>query len=120
MRSTRVRTGADHVEQAGDTMAQIVSASGRVSELIQTIATASEQQARGLASITQASAQMEGGTQQNAAMVEEVAAAATHLEQEAARLRTLMGAFRFAPGAHASTAGLAAPQSLRITDGTAP
>ena len=102
----RVSAGAEHVQQAGTTMHDIVRSVERVSQLIAQIAVASEEQATGLASVTQSATQMEGMTQQNAAMVEEVAAAAAHLENEAARLHALMGAFRLK---HAPQQVLSAP-----------
>ena len=92
--NTRVSNGAQHVEQAGATMQNIVQAVQRVSDLIQSIASASQEQARGLSSVTQSATQMEHVTQQNMALVDEVAAAAEQLEAEATRLHDLMGAFR--------------------------
>lgn len=90
----RVSSGVQHVEQAGTTMQEIVSSVQRVSHLIQSIADASEEQSHSIANVIQAAAQMEGVTQKNATLVEEVAAAANHLESEAQRLHTLMEAFR--------------------------
>ncbi|MBT0571315.1 methyl-accepting chemotaxis protein [Curvibacter sp. CHRR-16] len=105
--SQRVRTGADRVEEAGNTMSQIVATTRKASELIQAIAVATQEQARSLSEITQASAQMEGVTQQNAGMVQEVATAAEHLEQEAAKLHNLMGQFKLSRSAAPSTTWLA-------------
>lgn len=91
--NARVSNGAQHVEQAGATMQDIVQAVQRVSDLMQSIASASQEQARGLSSVTPSTTQMEQVTQQNMALVDEVAAAAAQLEAEATRLHDLMGAF---------------------------
>lgn len=93
--SERVSNGAQRVEQAGVTMDEIVDSVRKVSALIQSIAAASEEQAQGLFSVTQSTSKMEGVTQQNAALVEQVAAAASSLESEAAHLRALMANFKF-------------------------
>lgn len=76
-------------------MDEIVGSVRKVSALIQSIAAASEEQAQGLFSVTQSTSKMEGVTQQNAALVEQVAAAASSLESEAAHLRALMANFKF-------------------------
>lgn len=87
--NARVSNGAQHVEQAGATMQAVQ----RVSDLMQSIASASQEQARGLSSVIQSTTQMEQVTRQNMALVDEVAAAAAQLEAEATRLHDLMGAF---------------------------
>lgn len=92
--SQRVLGGTQHVEQAGATMNDIVTSVQQVTDLIRTIAAASQEQARGLTSVTQATTQMEHVTQQNTALVEEVAAAAAQLETEATRLHALMDTFQ--------------------------
>ena len=91
--NARVSNGAQHVEQAGATMQDIVQAVQRVSDLMQSIASVSQEQARGLSSVTPSTTQMEQVTQQNMALVDEVAAAAAQLEAEVTRLHDLMGAF---------------------------
>lgn len=100
--SQRVSSGAQRVEQAGVTMDEIVASVQKVSALIQSIAAASEEQAQGLLSVTQSTSKMESVTQQNAALVEQVAAAASCLENEAAHLRALMANFHLEASAKAS------------------
>lgn len=75
-------------------MQDIVQAVQRVSTLMQSIATASQEQAQGIVSLTEATNQVEGLTQQNAQLVLEVASAATALESEANHLHELMTSFR--------------------------
>ena len=75
-------------------MQDIVQAVQRVSTLMQAIADASQEQAQGIVSLTEATNQVEGLTQQNANLVLEVANAANALESEATQLHTLMVTFR--------------------------
>ncbi|WP_281718122.1 methyl-accepting chemotaxis protein [Pandoraea apista] len=82
----QVEDGTSRVEVAGRTMDQIVVSVRRVNELIAEIAAASDEQARGIEQVNQAVTQMDQVTQQNAALVEEAAAAAEHMRQQAADL----------------------------------
>ena len=68
----------------------------RVSQLISEIDTATQQQAAGISHIGNSMTQLDRVTQQNAALVEESAAAADSLNQQAAKLTGLVGAFRLA------------------------
>ncbi len=90
----RVSSGVSQVKATAQTMADIVSAVQRATDLMQEIAAASEQQLRGIEQVNQAVGQMDGTTQQNAALVEEAAAAAASLEQQAARLQEAVAIFR--------------------------
>jgi len=89
-----VRTGTDLVAQAGETMGNISQAILRVHDIIREIATASQQQNRGIEQVSQAISQIDEVTQQNAALVEEAAAAAGALEEQAAKLREVVGSFK--------------------------
>jgi methyl-accepting chemotaxis protein len=67
-----------------------------VSSLIGEIAAASDEQSRGLGEISQAVSQMDGVTQQNAALVEQIAAASEALQEQAKELRRTVGQFKVA------------------------
>jgi len=82
----QVGHGAQRVRQAGDTMAEIVAAVQRVTDIMAEISAASQEQSAGIEQVSQTVIQMDGTTQQNAALVEEASAAARSLEQQADRL----------------------------------
>jgi methyl-accepting chemotaxis protein len=89
-----VQAGAALVEKAGHTMRDIVARVQQVSELITHISNASDEQTGGLGQINTAVAQLDNVTQQNAALVEESAAAAESLDQQARRLVQAVAVFR--------------------------
>jgi len=91
-----VDAGSHLVSDAGATMTEIVAQVRRVSQLISEIDTATQQQAAGISHIGNSMTQLDRVTQQNAALVEESAAAADSLNQQAAKLTGLVGAFRLA------------------------
>ncbi|WP_053293165.1 methyl-accepting chemotaxis protein [Burkholderia pseudomallei] len=103
----RVNNGSALVGQAGATMAEIVQAVRRVTDIMGEIAAASEEQSSGISQVGRAVTQMDEMTQQNAALVEEAAAAASSLQEQAARLRESVSAFQVGDGA-AAGAGAAA------------
>ncbi len=82
----QVGHGAQRVRQAGDTMAEIVASVQRVTDIMAEISAASQEQSAGIEQVSQTVIQMDGTTQQNAALVEEASAAARSLEQQADRL----------------------------------
>ena len=90
----KVSMGTMLVEEAGKTMHEVVSSVRRVSDIVAEISAASSEQSTGIAQVNQAIVQMDGVTQQNAALVEEAAAAAESLQQQAATLVALVGEFR--------------------------
>ena len=90
----RVGTGAEQANQAGSTMTEIVNAITRVSDIIGEISHASREQTLGLTQVTEAVTQMEQGTQSNAAMVEETAAAAESLRRQAEHLSHAVAVFQ--------------------------
>ncbi len=90
----RVGQGSRQVEDAAGTMREIVAAVNRVTGLVHDIAAASEQQAGGIEQVNQAMGQMDTATQQNAALVEEAAAASASLEEQAVRLEQAVAIFR--------------------------
>ncbi|WP_395702997.1 methyl-accepting chemotaxis protein [Aquabacterium sp.] len=90
----RVQGGSQLVDQAGETMAEIVRQVGRVTQLIGEIDAATTEQSGGIVQVNQAVGSLEHGTQQNAALVEESAAAAESLRQQAQGLTQVIGQFR--------------------------
>ncbi len=91
---SRVELGSTLVESAGETMDEIVSAVTRVTDIMGEIASASDEQSRGIDQVGLAVAEMDRVTQQNASLVEESAAAAAALEEQASRLTQAVAVFR--------------------------
>ncbi len=90
----RVEQGTALVDQAGSTMAEIVDAIQRVTDIMGEISAASVEQASGVTQVGQSVTQMDQVTQQNAALVEEMAAAAGSLKKQAEDLVRGVSAFR--------------------------
>ncbi len=95
----RVESGTALVAEAGASVGRIVDQVARVNQLIETIATASAEQSDGIAQVGNAVSQLDQVTQQNAALVEESAAAADSLQNQARRMAELVGRFRLPSGA---------------------
>lgn len=93
---SRVDTGSVLVESAGETMTDIVNAVTRVTDIMGEIASASDEQSRGIDQVALAVSEMDRVTQQNASLVQESAAAAAALEEQASRLTQAVSAFRLA------------------------
>ncbi|MDR6426604.1 putative phage infection (PIP) family protein YhgE, partial [Variovorax paradoxus] len=85
----------------GKTMAEIVGSVKRVTDIIGEITAASQEQSTGIEQVNQAIAQMDQVTQQNAALVEEAAAAAQSMQEQAASLVQAVSVFRLEGGAQA-------------------
>lgn len=90
----KVGEGGALVNQAGDTMNDIVSSIRQVTDIIGNIAAASAEQTQGIGEVSEAIADMNGVTQQNAALVEQAAAAAQSLQEQAAQLERVVGVFK--------------------------
>jgi methyl-accepting chemotaxis protein len=106
--STRqVARGSQLVEQAGRTMDEIVQAVRGMSDRMSEIAAASAEQSSGVEQVNRAVSQMDEVTQQNAALVEEAAAAAGSLEDQTRHLKAAVSVFRL-------------PEALEAKDGTVP
>ncbi|WP_027995859.1 methyl-accepting chemotaxis protein [Simplicispira psychrophila] len=106
----RVDQGSVLVDKAGATMAQVVAAIDRVTHLMSEISEASKEQALGVSQVGEAIHQMDQVTQQNAALVEEMAAEAVSLRTQAAALVQVVAVFHI--GGHGDGArpmALAAP-----------
>ncbi|EMJ9776868.1 methyl-accepting chemotaxis protein [Morganella morganii] len=94
----RVDAGSALVERAGETMNEIVSAVTRVTDIMSEIASASDEQSRGIDQIGVAVTEMDKVTQQNAALVEQSAAAAASLEEQAGKLTQAVSVFHIQAG----------------------
>ena len=90
----RVESGTRLVRDAGSTMGEIVGAVQRVTDIMGDISTSAAAQSRGIDEVTQAVTQVDDMTQQNAALVEESAAAAESLREQAQRLAQVVSQFR--------------------------
>ncbi|HJV49925.1 MAG TPA: methyl-accepting chemotaxis protein [Noviherbaspirillum sp.] len=111
----KVQAGSALVDQAGATMQEVVRSVTQVADLIGEIAAASQEQNNGIEHVNQAIAQMDQVTQQNAALVEEAAAAADAMHKQAAELAQAVQVFKL-DGGHAAPAqqpAAAAPVSGR-------
>ncbi|MDW2742984.1 methyl-accepting chemotaxis protein [Atlantibacter subterraneus] len=91
---SKVEVGSTLVESAGETMGEIVNAVTRVTDIMGEIASASDEQSRGIDQVGLAVAEMDRVTQQNASLVQESAAAAAALEEQASRLTQAVSVFR--------------------------
>ena len=90
----RVEQGTAQVDQAGSTMQQIVQSIQRVTDIVGEISHASSEQSAGVARVSEAVRQMDQATQQNAALVEESAAAAAGLRQQAEQMVQAVSVFK--------------------------
>lgn len=91
-----VSQGAQQVDEAGKTMSEIVTAVKRVTDIMGEITAASAEQSQGIDQVSRAISQMDEVTQQNAALVEQAAAAAESLEEQAQEMIRRMSAFTLA------------------------
>ena len=103
----RVAQGTALVDQAGVTMTEVVSSIRRVTDIMGEISAASNEQSLGVAQVGEAVTQMDQVTQQNAALVEEMAAAASSLKSQAQELVQTVAVFKLA--GHDSHHGIALP-----------
>jgi methyl-accepting chemotaxis protein len=90
----RVAQGTALVDRAGVTMAEVVSSIQRVTDIMGEISSASVEQSSGVAQVGEAVTQMDQATQQNAALVEESAAAASSLKAQAAQMVQAVAVFK--------------------------
>ena len=94
----RVEQGSQQVDAAGATMSEVVAAIGRVTDLMGEISAATTEQSTGIGQVGAAVSQMEQTTQQNASLVEESAAAAESLAEQAQALVAEVDMFKLGPG----------------------
>lgn len=93
----KVEGGTRLVGDAGATMSEIVGSVARLTDIIRTISQATSEQTTTIAEVGQAVGSFDQMTQQNAALVEESAAAAESLKEQAGRLAQVVGSFRLRP-----------------------
>ncbi len=104
----QVEAGAKLVDEAGKTMGEIVTGVKRAADIMHEITTASQEQSSGIDQINQAITQMDDVTQQNAGQVEEAAASAESLRQQAKALTELVNSFRLVRNAGSGSGASAA------------
>ena len=109
----KVNTGSELVDQAGATMDNIVTSVKHVLDIMSEIAAASQEQSLGIEEINHAVTKMDEVTQQNAALVEQAAAAAASLQEQAEHLMREVSVFKILPATGSSFA-LRAPQRLAL------
>jgi methyl-accepting chemotaxis protein len=129
--SDKVESGTKLVQDAGDAMQQIVSGVQRVTDIIGEISAAANEQSGGIGVVNQSVVELDQMTQQNAALVEESAAAAASMREQAARLAQTVSTFRMdanmpayasvsAPKPAAMAARSAAPVAQRAVTSSVP
>ena len=104
----QVATGTGVVRKAGATIEDIVATSQRVNELLSEVATGAREQNQGITQIGQSVQELDRMTQQNAALVEETAAAASAMQGQAHQLAQEVARFKLPEGARLSAPGSAA------------
>jgi len=109
----QVDVGAGLVDQAGATMQEIEVSIKRVTDIMNEIMSATREQTSGIEQINQAVMQMDDMTQQNAALVEEAAAAAGSLQNQAHSLAGVVSTFRLSGMQHGNAAAIAGSASMR-------
>jgi methyl-accepting chemotaxis protein len=109
----KVASGARLVDEAGTTMHAVVSSIKSVTDIMGEITAASHEQTAGIEQINEAVTQMDHVTQQNAALVEEAAAAAASLQEQAGNLARVVSAFTIS-GAPPSPAARARARTLAL------
>jgi methyl-accepting chemotaxis protein len=117
--SEKVETGSRLVKDAGATMEEIVGSVRRVTDILNEISSASQEQSAGIGQVNDAVAQMDTVTQQNAALVEEAAAASQAMQEQAQRLLQAVAVFKVdgtapATPAPAPRASAPAPRSVPV------
>ena len=90
----KVQMGGSLVDQAGAAMEHIVTSVKQVADIMSEIAAASVEQSSGISQVNLAINEMDNATQQNAALVEQAAAAAQAMQEQAANLHRVVGSFK--------------------------
>ncbi len=108
----KVETGGKLVRQAGATIREVVASVQRVTDIMAEITAASNEQSAGIEQVNHAISQMDQVTQQNAALVEEAAAAAGSMQEQASNLAGVVGAFRLDPAHQPAAAAMPAAASV--------
>jgi len=111
----KVGAGTKLVGQAGVTMDEVVSSVRRVTDIMGEIANASQEQSAGIEQVNLSIIEMDSMTQQNAALVEEAAAAAQSLQDQAGELARVVSIFKLEAGEERAVAAAAAQQAAQHT-----
>uniref|UniRef100_UPI0030EF1EAC methyl-accepting chemotaxis protein n=1 Tax=Undibacterium luofuense TaxID=2828733 RepID=UPI0030EF1EAC len=111
----KVEQGSRLVDQAGSTMSEVVDSVKRVSDIIGEITAAGLEQSAGISQINDAVTEMDTLTQQNAALVEEAAAAAGSLQEQAEKLNDLVSVFRVSANEVPAQASFSADVAKPVT-----
>jgi methyl-accepting chemotaxis protein len=109
----KIRDGSALAGEAGKTMADVTQAVARVTDIMSEIAAASIEQSRGIEQVNLAITQMDNVTQQNAALVEEAAAASRSMEDQGQQLNEAVAFFQVKDAAHAVAAAPARREAPR-------
>jgi len=109
----RVEHGTALVDQAGTTMTEVVTSIKRVTDIMGEISAASNEQSQGVSQVGEAVTQMDQTTQQNAALVEEMAAAASSLRTQAQELVQTVAVFKLGSGGSGSSGTSTMPLQKR-------
>ncbi len=116
----KVDEGSRLVNESGQTLDEIVGAVKKVSDIIAEIAAASLEQSTGIEQVNQTVSQMDEVTQQNAALVEEAAAASESLDEQARELDQLMNYFKLSAGSANRSVAPRAPAAAPAQRSPAP
>jgi methyl-accepting chemotaxis protein len=108
----KVKEGSNLVEQAGVTMEEVVASVKRVTDIMGEITAASQEQSTGIEQVNRTIGQMDETTQQNAALVEEAAAAAESMQDQAANLARVVSVFQTGVAAVSITTFQAKPGAM--------
>ncbi|CAD9227324.1 Methyl-accepting chemotaxis protein [Burkholderia cenocepacia] len=106
-----IRDGSALAGEAGKTMSDVTQAVARVTDIMGEIAAASAEQSRGIDQVNLTITQMDETTQQNAALVEQAAAASKSLEAQGRELSETVAAFRMPSGSHGASPGTLAQEA---------
>ncbi|RFB68107.1 MULTISPECIES: methyl-accepting chemotaxis protein [unclassified Herbaspirillum] len=109
----KVEAGGKLVDEAGATMGEIVTSVKHVADIMGEITAASQEQSTGIEEVNRAITQMDEITQQNAALVEQAAAAAESLQEQADLLAQAVSVFKLSGSDHARVQPHAHPQPVR-------
>ncbi len=111
----KVEHGTNLVDQAGTTMTEVVGSIQRVTDIMGEISAASNEQSQGVAQVGEAVSQLDQATQQNAALVEEMAAAASSLKSQAGDLVQAVAFFQLNTPAGAGLGAATTRSAVRAT-----
>jgi len=113
---SRVEEGSKLVDESGRTLEEIVQAVKKVTDIVAEIAAASREQSSGIEQVNKAVMQMDETTQQNAALVEQAAAASEAIVEQAQALNTLIARYKIGDAAQPAKSAVQAAASVRSAD----